>query len=332
MSKPNIVFILSEHAYEIIYRGEIRAEIEEMCEVIAPPLTIETYPDHLEALAEAEIIFSGWGAPKLDAEFLAQVPKLRAFLYGSGAIKSFVTDDFWESNIPISSAWMANAVPVSEFAFAQIIFALKTGWQYVRATKEGVWNRMAWKLPGAYGSTVGLVSLGVIARYLIERLRTLDVKIIAYDPFVSAEKGAELGVEMVELEDVFRRSDVVSLHTPWLPETVGLINGDLMGAMKPNATLINTSRGAVINEPEMIEVLQARPDLFAVLDVTYPEPPEEGSPLYTLSNVILTPHVAGSTGPECRRMGRYMIDECRRLLANQPLQYQITQERSLIMA
>ncbi len=332
MSKPKTIFILSEHAYEIIYRGEIRAEIDDFCEVIAPPMTIETYPEYAQSLAEAEIIFSGWGAPKLDAEFMAQVPHLRAFLYGSGAIKGFVTDDFWEKEIPISSAWMANAVPVSEFAFSQVIFALKTGWQYVRAINEGVWNRMAWKLPGAYGSTVGLVSLGVIARYLIERLKTLDVKIIAYDPFVSAEEGAELGVEMVELDELFRRSDVVSLHTPWLPETVGLINGELVGSMKPNATLINTSRGAVINEPEMIEVLQQRPDLFAVLDVTYPEPPEEGSPLYSLSNVILTPHIAGSTGPECRRMGRYMIDECRRFLSGQPLQYQITQERSLIMA
>src|SRR5690606_8819626 len=115
------------------------------------------------------------------------------------------------------------------------------------------------------------------------------------------------------------RSDVVSLHSPWLPETVGMITGDHFRQMKPYASFINTARGAIIREAEMIAVLQDRPDLTALLDVTYPEPPAPGSPLYTLPNVVLTPHIAGSMDMECRRMGRYMVDELQRFLHDEPL-------------
>jgi phosphoglycerate dehydrogenase-like enzyme len=102
--------------------------------------------------------------------------------------------------------------------------------------------------------------------------------------------------------------------------------------MKPGASFINTARGAIVREGEMIEVLRARPDLFAVLDVTYPEPPAPDSPLYTLPNVILTPHIAGSMDGECRRMGRYMVEELRRYVKGEPLRWGISRERAAVLA
>jgi len=131
---------------------------------------------------------------------------------------------------------------------------------------------------------------------------------------------------------LFDRSDVVSLHTAWKKETENLIRGHHFARMKPGATFINTSRGAIVAEQEMIEVLRQRPDLWALLDVTWPEPPVAGSPLYTLPNVVLTPHIAGSTGPECRRMGRWMIEELDRYLAGQPLRWRVNAEMAKLMA
>ncbi|MFQ9872123.1 MAG: NAD(P)-dependent oxidoreductase [Oscillospiraceae bacterium] len=122
----------------------------------------------------------------------------------------------------------------------------------------------------------------MIARLVAQRLRTFDVKILAYDPFVTAEQAQELGVTLCSLQELFSRSDVVSLHTPWLKETENMITGEMFASMKQGATFINSARGAVIREPEMIEVLQRRPDLQAVLDVTYPEPPAQDSPLWTM--------------------------------------------------
>ena len=99
-----------------------------------------------------------------------------------------------------------------------------------------------------------------------------------------------------------------------------------IAAMKPYSTFINTSRGAVIRENEMIDVLRQRPDVWAVLDVTYPEPPPPDSPLYTLPNVVLTPHIAGPMDDECRRMGRLILEELQRYLDGKLMKWEITKE------
>jgi phosphoglycerate dehydrogenase-like enzyme len=172
----------------------------------------------------------------------------------------------------------------------------------------------------------------MVGRLVRERLRPFDLRVVAYDPYVTSEEARVLDVDLVSLEDLFAASEVVSLHAPWLPETEGMILGSHLASMKQNATLINTSRGAVVREAEMVEVLGERPDLWAVLDVTHPEPPESGSRLYDLPNVVLTPHIAGSQGNECRRMGRLVVDELRRYVAGEPLQHEITRERAALMA
>jgi phosphoglycerate dehydrogenase-like enzyme len=168
----------------------------------------------------------------------------------------------------------------------------------------------------------------MVGRLVRERLRPFDLRVVANDPFVTPEEAHVLGVDLMSLGDLFASSDVVSL----LPETEGMILGSHLASMKRNATLINTSRGAVVREAEMVEVLGERPDLWAVLDVTHPEPPEPDSRLYNRPNVVLTPHIAGSLGNECRRMGRLVVDELRRYVAGEPLKHEITRERAALMA
>jgi phosphoglycerate dehydrogenase-like enzyme len=187
-------------------------------------------------------------------------------------------------------------------------------------------------VPGAYGATVGVVSLGKIGRLVCLRLLSHDLDILAHDPYVSEEYARQMGVRLCGLEEMFAVCDVVSLHAPLLPETRGMIRGAHLRAMKRDATFINTARGALVNEEEMIEALRERPDLRVVLDVTWPEPPPPDSPLYDLPNVTLTPHVAGSQGPECRRMGRYAIEELKRFLKGEPLRWRVTKETARIMA
>jgi phosphoglycerate dehydrogenase-like enzyme len=187
-------------------------------------------------------------------------------------------------------------------------------------------------MTGGYGSTVGLISLGMIGRLVRERLRPFDLRVIAYDPFLSAAEAQSLGVEKVALDELFQGSDVVSLHTPWLKETEGMIRGEHFRAMRPGTTFINTARGAIVDEPGLIAALGERPDLTAVLDVTWPEPPVAGSPLYSLPNVILTPHIAGSQGNECRRMGRCMLEEYERWSRGEPVRWQISREKAKLLA
>jgi phosphoglycerate dehydrogenase-like enzyme len=332
-SRPTSRFVLNADAYDLIYGPEERAAIAAQIELTGPPLTAAAVECSPDLLADVDLIFSGWGMVPLDATLLSHAPRLAAVFYGAGSIRYFCTDALWERGIVVTSAYAANAVPVVEFTLAEILLSLKRVWYYSRAVRDlHGYPAGRHTVPGAYDVTVGLLALGTIGRLVAERLATFDLRVIAYDPFVSAADAAALGVELVSLDELFRRSQVVSLHAPWLPETEELITGAHLAAMPPDATFINTARGAIVREQEMIDVLRQRPDLFAVLDVTHPEPPAANSPLYTLPNVVLTPHLAGSLGRECRRMGRAMVDELRRYLAGEPLRWSITRTQAAHMA
>lgn len=335
MSKPQALFILHEGSAEAIYGLGGREELEDLLDVMAPPMSAETARTRPDLLGRMEVLLSGWGAPQLDAGFLKLCPNLRQVFYGAGSIKHMMTDAAWDAGIRVTSSYAANAIPVADYTLAQVILCLKCAYHLERQTRmeRSYHRRNEIPLAGTYRSTVGIVSLGMIGRMVVQKLRnTLDINIIAYDPFTRPEQAKELGVTLASLEDVFAQADVVSLHTPWLKETEGMIGAKLLGSMKPYAAFINTSRGAVVNEHELIQVLGQRPDLQAVLDVTYPEPPVEDSPFYTLPNVFLNPHIAGSMRTECARMGALVVSDVRRYLAGEPLEWEITRERAAFLA
>lgn len=326
------LYILNPEAFSLIYGPEERQEIESRVEMAGDPQTPESVMNNPGLLEDIDVVFSGWGGPRMDAAFLDRAPRLKMVFYGAGSIRGIVTDEFWDRGIRITSAYGANGVPVAEYTLAQILLALKRTLPTALDIRRQGRHVPPEGAAGAYGSTVGILSLGLIGRRVCQLLKLFDVKVVAYDPYVKPAAAEELGVELCSLEEVFRRADVVSLHTPWLKETENLIRGDHFKSMKPYATFINTARGAVVCEPEMTAILEERPDLFAVLDVTWPEPPVEGSPLYTLPNVLLTPHIAGSMGMECRRMARFMGQELHRYLEGQPLKWEITREKAAVMA
>jgi phosphoglycerate dehydrogenase-like enzyme len=278
-------------------------------------------------VSDAEVILASWGCPVMGAGFLESAPRLRLVLYAAGSVRAFVTDEMWDRGIRVSSAYALNAISVAEYTLAAILFSLKQGWRLMR---EPAASRA--QIPGAFGATVGLVSLGAVGRAVRKMLKPHDVEVVAYDPRVSHHEMHHLGVRGVDLAELFRVSDVVSLHTPLLPETRGMITGAHIESMRHGATLINTARGAIVREAEMVAVLQRRRDLQAVLDVTDPEPPSPGSPLLHLSNVVLTPHIAGAIGLERRRLGRGMVEELRRYVRDEPLRWEVTRDQAQRMA
>lgn len=326
------LFIVAPEWGPHLYGEEERAELGRHIEWVAPPRSAAEIRGHLELLREVEVIFAGWGTAVMDETFMAAAPRLRAVFHAGGTVRYFATEAFWNRDVVVCSGAAINALPVVEYALAAILFSLRDGWFHARrAHRDGAFPPRR-PMPGSYGTTVGLVSLGAIARLLCERLRPFDVRLVAHDPFASAADAARLGVELVSLEDVFTRSEVVSLHAPLLPATENMVRGHHFAAMKPGATFINTARGAIVNEPEMIAVLEQRPDLQAVLDVTWPEPPAAGSPLYRLENVVLTPHLAGTTPREARRIGRAMVEDFHRWRRGEPLRHAISREQFARMA
>lgn len=334
MSKRNGIYILSPQFFASVYGPDELAAISRRLQIEPVAYSEDDIRGNLHLMEDVDYIFASWGMMVMDEAFMVACPQLKGIFYSAGSVKSFVTDAFWDRDIPLSSAWGANGIPVAEFTFAQIILSLKRV-RYLNlaySRERTLPDRTGVRIPGAFGSTVGLVSLGQIGRLVAEKLQTLQVNIIAYDPFASVEEMASLGIEKVELAELFARADVVSCHTPWLPETEGMLTYEHFSSMPGGATFINTARGAVVNETGLIKALQERPDLTAALDVTYPEPPAASSPLYAMDNVLLTPHIAGSVDDECRRMVHYMIEEYDRLIAGQPLKWRVTREKAVAMA
>ena len=143
---------------------------------------------------------------------------------------------------------------------------------------------------GLVGRTLGSVGIGNIGAELFRLLKPFDMRLIAHDPYADATLAAELGVELVGLEEVFRRADIVSISCPLTAETRHLVNAERLALMKPTAYLINTSRGPVVDQKALTRVLQARRIAGAGLDVLEQEPPDPADPILTLDNVILAPH------------------------------------------
>jgi len=324
-------FVMPHDMFELIYGEECSIPIGDHAHVLGsrpedPGQLRSAAPRWLE---EVDVVFTGWGGPRFDEELLRRLPRLRAVFHGGGTVRPHVTDAFWDRGILLTTAAEANAAPVAEFTTAAIWLSLKRAWQLNRQVRhERTFSSPHPSVPGARGSTVGLVSLGQIGRLVRDRLRASEVRVIAYDPYVSKARFRELDIEPVSLPELMTRSDVVSLHTPLTSETEGMITTALLHRFKPGATFINTARGALVRESDVIAFLLARPDVQAIFDVTWPMPPAAESQLYDLPNVFLTPHIAGSLGPECRRLGWAMVEEFRRHVRGEPLWHQISRAQA----
>ena len=164
----------------------------------------------------------------------------------------------------------------------------------------------------------------MIGSMVCRKLQDYCLEVLVYDPFLEEEAIREMGGKKASLEEIFSQCQVVSNHVANLPETVGMLDYRLFSQMKENGVFLNTGRGAQVVEEDLVRALKECPNRTAVLDVTDPEPPEEGHPFYELPNVILTPHIAGSSGNEVERMGEYMVSEFRKQQRGEPCLYEVT--------
>lgn len=206
-----------------------------------------------------------------------------------------------EKGIVVVNTPNANATSVAEHTLIAIGALAKRMVVYDRATREGRWEiRNSYKAVDLDGKTLGLVGIGRIGSMVARRAAAAyNMKVIAFDPYVKPEAARELGVGLCAgMDDVFRQADVVSLHTPLTPETRGFVNGAKLGLMKQTAFLVNFSRGEVVDELALYEALKSGVIAGAVIDVYDPEPPLKDNPLFTLENIILSPHSAALT-QEC---------------------------------
>jgi phosphoglycerate dehydrogenase-like enzyme len=328
VAKPRVVLAMSQATYAGLMTPALATRLRAAADVDLDTV-IEDFgrPAAQHAARDAEILLTGWGAPAIDSAALDLMPELQAVVHAAGTVKPFVSAQVYARGIQVAAAVEANAIPVAEFTFAAIVFAAKRVSRFAREYQQRR-NLGARQVPGlsdragVNGIAVGVVGASRVGRRVLQLLPNLDVTVLVSDPYLTAADAAAMGAAKIGLDELVRRSDIVTLHAPALPETARMIGRDQLAAMRDGAVLINTARGMLVDTDALTaELITGRID--AVLDVTDPEPLPPDSPLYDLANVQLTPHIAGAIGNEVPRLLEQAVAEIERLAAGLPLAHPV---------
>ncbi|MBN9335561.1 hydroxyacid dehydrogenase [Devosia sp.] len=330
MMPPKVLFAMAADKTRHVFDAATIDRLGQSCELLQrEPVENFVDPEARRLLAETEILVTGWGCPMVTPEVLRAAPNLRLIAHAAGTVKFTVDPAAYVAGIRVTHSAEANAVPVSEFTLAAVLFSAKRIFSFRDLYREDPSRTSSYALGdldiGNYRRTVGIVGASRIGRRVIELLRNFDFSVLLYDPFVQPGDPDLAGVELVELDTLMARSDVVSIHAPSLASTRGMIGARQLKLMKDSATFINTARGALIDEAALVAELQTG-RIFGVIDVTDPEIPPADSPLFTLPNVFLTPHVAGAVGTERLRLGLMAVEEIERFIEGRPMLYEVQPE------
>lgn len=256
---------------------------------------------------------------QVNAVLLAAAPQLMVVGRAGVGLDNVDLQAAAQAGIVVSSTPDQNAISVAELAIGFMLSLARFIPAATNDTTAGKWSRNKFVGVELFGKTLGIVGAGKIGYLTASRARAFGMKVLAYDPFLSPDNVllAELQAELVSLDELLARADVVSCHLPATPQTANIFNAARFGAMKAHSYFINTSRGSVVVENDLVAALKSGHLAGAALDVRSAEPPVAGE-LETLSNVILTPHIAAFTREAQDRVSRAICEDIARVLDGRP--------------
>ena len=268
--------------------------------------------DLKKLLADAEALVVR-NRTQVNEQLFAAAPKLKVVGRAGVGLDNIDLEAANRHGVVVSAALGINAVAVGELTLGLALALLRKVTELDSSTRKGEWNRKAGV--EISGKTWGMLGFGATARALAKLLKGFDVTILAYDPFakVDPEFAKETKTSLVTLDDVISRSDVISLHMPATPETTKVINSERLSKMRSHAVIVNVGRGELIDEVALEEALSSQAIAGAALDVREIEPPKD-SRFRDLSNVILTPHIAGITKESQAKINEVLVNEVRSAL------------------
>src|SRR5260221_7305644 len=265
--------------------------------------------DNLNAeMADADALIVR-SATKVTAELLELAPKLRAVGRAGVGVDNIDLEAATKRGVLVMSTPGGNAVSVAEHTFALLLALVRQLPKFDAGMREGRWEKSS---SGAEvrGKTLGLVGLGRIGSEVASRAEAFDMRVVAFDPFISEAAARELSVELVPLDQLLAECDFISLHTAVSPQTREMINAGSIAKMKKGVRIVNAARGELINEADLAAAIKSGHVAGAALDV-FAENPPKNSPLIGLPNVITTPHVAGSTAEAQEELGTQVVLQIR---------------------
>lgn len=279
-----------------------------------------------EVLPDAEVIFGRW----LTADELQQAPNLRWIQLPSAGANSALEAGAAKSDIILTTSVGIHAIQISEYVLGMMLMFARRMHEYLESQRNNCWNRTRFsQIDELHGKTLGIVGLGAIGRGIARKAKAFDMTVLAtkrtIDKTVLPDIDELLPAD--KLDDLLKRSDYVVLAVPLTSETTNLIGPHQLELMKPSAILINVARGPVVDEPALIDALREKKIAGAGLDTFTVEPLPKESPLWNMPNVIITPHMAGTSPQYWLRATELFCDNLRRYIDGKPLRNVVDRAR-----
>ncbi|MEZ5366702.1 MAG: hydroxyacid dehydrogenase, partial [Bryobacterales bacterium] len=260
-------------------------------------------------LADAEAILVR-SAVKVTPDVFAAAPKLKVVGRAGVGVDNVDIVEATNRGVVVMNTPGGNAIAVAEHSLGFMLALARSIHLASASTKAGKWEKKKFLGNELQDKTLGIVGLGNIGQQVARRARPFGMKIVAYDPFVSADLAKDRGIEMVTLDELYAQADYISLHVALTDETRGMINSDTIAKMKDGVRIVNCARGELVDSNDLDKALESGKVAGAALDVFETEPPGE-SPLFRHANVIATPHIGGSTEEAQENVGIKIAQQVR---------------------
>ena len=255
-------------------------------------------------------------ATTVDAEVLAAAPKLKIVARAGVGLDNVDVDAATARGVLVVNAPTSNIHSAAEHAVALLLAAARQIAPADASLRERTWKRSSFSGIEIYGKTVGVVGLGRIGQLVAQRLAAFGTHVVAFDPYVSAARAAQLGIELLTLDELLGRADFISVHLPKTPETAGLIGKEALAKTKPGVIIVNAARGGLVDEEALAEAIRSGHVRGAGIDVFAKEPATD-SPLFDLPQVVVTPHLGASTAEAQDRAGTDVAESVKLALAGE---------------
>ena len=269
----------------------------------------------LAAVPEADALLVR-SATNVDAEVLTAAPKLKIVARAGVGLDNVDVDTATERGVLVVNAPTSNIHSAAEHALALLLSAARQIPAADASLREHAWKRSSFSGTEIFGKTVGVVGLGRIGQLVAQRLAAFGAHIVAYDPYVSPARAAQLGIELLTLDELLVRADFISVHLPKTPETAGLIDKEALAKTKPGVIIVNAARGGLVDEAALAEAVTSGHVRAAGIDVFTSEPCTD-SPLFDLPQVVVTPHLGASTTEAQDRAGTDVAESVKLALAGE---------------
>ena len=269
----------------------------------------------LAAVPEADALLVR-SATTVDAEMLTAAPKLKIVARAGVGLDNVDVDTATERGVLVVNAPTSNIHSAAEHALALLLSAARQIPAADASLREHAWKRSSFSGTEIFGKTVGVVGLGRIGQLVAQRLAAFGAHIVAYDPYVSPARAAQLGIELLTLDELLVRADFISVHLPKTPETAGLIDKEALAKTKPGVIIVNAARGGLVDEAALAEAVTSGHVRAAGIDVFTSEPCTD-SPLFDLPQVVVTPHLGASTTEAQDRAGTDVAESVKLALAGE---------------